>query len=211
MPGDLYGRTGLPRGGPNGGPKLWVAAHGPRALRLTGTFADGWLPTASTPQVYAEQYEIVKDAAQRADRPAPIGSLCPLVLFAQSHEQAVAALEEVPLAKLIMLVAPASLWAKHGLEHPHGPECRGFPDFLPHALDPEELRVVASRIPIEMVEDFVMIGDAHDVAARLKAFGDAGLEHVVLCDLTGLAFPPQVAAANLGQIATLCDIMHDPR
>ena len=25
-------------------PQIWVAAHGPRMLQLTGRYSDGWLP-----------------------------------------------------------------------------------------------------------------------------------------------------------------------
>src|SRR5262245_56194722 len=74
---DGVGRTGLPRDGAKGVPGVWVAAQRPRMLRLTGRYADGWLPLPSGPSDYAEQYEIVKGAAAEAGRPAPLASICP--------------------------------------------------------------------------------------------------------------------------------------
>ena len=37
-------------------------------------------------------------------------------------------------------IAPTSIWQRYGLEHPSGPRCRGYPDTIPHALDPEVTR-----------------------------------------------------------------------
>ena len=31
-------------------PEIWLAAHGPRMLSLTGQYADGWLPTKLSPE-----------------------------------------------------------------------------------------------------------------------------------------------------------------
>ncbi|MBW2271452.1 MAG: LLM class flavin-dependent oxidoreductase, partial [Deltaproteobacteria bacterium] len=44
MPQGGPGRIGVPLESAMGKPKLWVAGHGPRMLRLTGQYADGWLP-----------------------------------------------------------------------------------------------------------------------------------------------------------------------
>ena len=49
-----YARLGLPLETEAGRPKIWVAAHGPRMLRLCGQYGDGWLPAwKMTPDEYA--------------------------------------------------------------------------------------------------------------------------------------------------------------
>ena len=53
------GRTGLDR---SSVPEIWVAAQRPRMLRLTGRYADGWLPLPSRPEEYAEQLAVIRRA-----------------------------------------------------------------------------------------------------------------------------------------------------
>src|SRR5256714_5612921 len=61
---------------PNWGspPPIWLGAHGPRMLRLTGRYADGWLPSYPMEAGdYAERLSVVRSAAREAGRdPASI-------------------------------------------------------------------------------------------------------------------------------------------
>ena len=50
-------------------PEIWIAAHGPRMLRATGRYADGWLPLMhGRPADYADALERVRSAASDAGR-----------------------------------------------------------------------------------------------------------------------------------------------
>jgi len=50
-------------------PEIWVASHGPRMLRATGRYADGWFPvTHFQPEEYAAALEVVRTAASDAGR-----------------------------------------------------------------------------------------------------------------------------------------------
>ena len=51
-------------------PPVWLAAHGPRTLRLTGRVADGWLPTAHGVAAYARELARVRAAEREHGRPA---------------------------------------------------------------------------------------------------------------------------------------------
>jgi phthiodiolone/phenolphthiodiolone dimycocerosates ketoreductase len=195
---DGVGRTGLPRDGAKGVPQVWVAAQRPRMLKLTGRYADGWLPLPSSPDVYAEQYETIKRAAAQAGRPAPIASLVPATIFGDSHEAVVATLEELPIVKLIAYYLPDEVWQRYGLEHPGGPGCRGQVDLIPHHLDPSALRALAERIPIELVEELAWLGSAEEIAERIKPFAEVGATHLMLGDVTGTTYAPQDAATILG-------------
>jgi phthiodiolone/phenolphthiodiolone dimycocerosates ketoreductase len=55
-------------------PQIWIAGHGPRMLRLTGRYGDGWYPAAvDSPDDYANKLEVVRAAAAEAGRnPASI-------------------------------------------------------------------------------------------------------------------------------------------
>src|SRR5262249_24059988 len=49
-------------------PEIWIAAHGPRMMRATGRYADGWFPGTTRASEYGEQLEIVRTAASDAGR-----------------------------------------------------------------------------------------------------------------------------------------------
>ncbi|MBW2362644.1 MAG: LLM class flavin-dependent oxidoreductase, partial [Deltaproteobacteria bacterium] len=67
MPQGGPGRIGVPLESAMGKPKLWVAGHGPRMLRLTGQYADGWLPAWRTTPPGATSWQ-----SMRKRRGAPL-------------------------------------------------------------------------------------------------------------------------------------------
>lgn len=181
------GRMGLPlRAAGKDGPSVWVAGHGPRMLRLTGEYGDGWLPAWwMTPEEYGEKRAIVARSAEAAGRPTPVCSLLPFLIFAESIERAAAMFEADPLGKLFGLFAPGSIWEANGLKHPLGNESKGFIDVIIHELDPDELRDLAPTIPFEMVQQVLFIGNAAELASQFEDYARNGLEHVVIANITG--------------------------
>jgi phthiodiolone/phenolphthiodiolone dimycocerosates ketoreductase len=203
MPGEGPGRTGLDREGPKGVPEVWVAAQGgPRALRLAGQYGDGWIALEYDAGHYEEMLTKVRQAAEDADRPCPTPAAFPLTLLGPSRDSIMATIEERPLIKLLMVFADGDLWSRYGLVHPRGREARAY-HTIPHELDPAELRRLAPRIPNEMFEEWVMIGNGEEVAARLATFTEAGCEHVVLADMSVLAHPPEEVAAAMAELPHL--------
>ncbi|NIH79790.1 LLM class flavin-dependent oxidoreductase [Amycolatopsis viridis] len=71
LPGKHYTLDGARPGPPVGNPAIWVGALGPRMLRLTGTHADGWLPsmTRIPPGDLPAANRIIDAAAEAAGRP----------------------------------------------------------------------------------------------------------------------------------------------
>ena len=55
-------------------PQVWVAAHGPRMLRITGRLADGWLPTNIKPDAYADEADARSARPPRAPAATPTRS-----------------------------------------------------------------------------------------------------------------------------------------
>jgi phthiodiolone/phenolphthiodiolone dimycocerosates ketoreductase len=206
MPDGGVGRTGIDR---STLPKVWVAAMKPRTLELTGRYADGWLPLGAGTDAYAEQYGAVTAAAERAGRPLPEASLLHPMLFGESRDRVAALLEELPEVKLVAMFGPAEMWRRHGVEHPGGPDCRGQIDIIPHALDPAELRAVARRIPFELFEEFVIVGNADEVARRVKPFAEIGAVHLLLADITGTTYEPQEAQRHLSELAKLKPLLEE--
>ena len=56
---------------PSRTPEIWIAAHGPRMLRLTGRYGDGWLPivgSVTSPEDYRSKLAQIHAAAKDAGR-----------------------------------------------------------------------------------------------------------------------------------------------
>lgn len=58
------------------GPPIWLAGSGDPALRRVARLADGWLPYPVTAATYAQQRELIEQAATRSVTPALYATLC---------------------------------------------------------------------------------------------------------------------------------------
>ncbi|MBW2360080.1 MAG: LLM class flavin-dependent oxidoreductase [Deltaproteobacteria bacterium] len=181
MPQGGPARTGIPLESGMGKPRIWVGGQGPRMLRLTGQYADGWLPAWSMePRDYAAKRSVIARHAEAAGRRTPECGLFRTIFLGESRERLAEALERQPIAKLNALFIEGALWERHGIEHPAGAHSRGLVDVVVYDLDAEELRALAPRIPFELIEEFYTFGNADEVAQRFETYGPAGLEHLVL-------------------------------
>ncbi|HEV8534951.1 MAG TPA: LLM class flavin-dependent oxidoreductase [Candidatus Limnocylindria bacterium] len=205
---DGPGRLGLPRRSEAGRVKLWLAAHGPRMLRLAGTYADGWLPAfAMTPQDYGEKKAAIARHAAAAGRPEPESGLFVFFALGASREHMKEMFEAEPVSKLLALFQHAEIWRKFGLEHPWGPDSRGIVDVIPHRLDPVMLRNLAPRIPFELVEVGLLMGSVAELSERLRAYAERGCQHVVLSNLTGIVGGMPEVAARRREVFALRDAL----
>lgn len=189
-------------------PQIWVAGHGPRMLGLTGRYGDGWYPTAVvSPQEYATKLATVRAAAGEAGRdPASITpALHRFTVIARTEREARAMLETKAIRSL-GLMAPAPLWREAGSVHPFGEHFNALVDFVPDHYDRKTLEeAIAAVPPALMAEGPLLWGTPDQVATKLRAFGDAGLRHVVLAPVSGLV-SKQAALYGLwatGRIARL--------
>ncbi|NIJ10117.1 phthiodiolone/phenolphthiodiolone dimycocerosates ketoreductase [Saccharomonospora amisosensis] len=169
-------------------PRIWVAAHGPRMLELTGRYGDGWLPESGvlgTPERYARALTAVRAAAEGAGRdPGHITpALLAFVAVAPTRKRARAMLES-SLLRYWALLFPARRWQELGARHPFGPHFRGVVDLLPETYDRATLDAAVADVPPEVVESGVIVGTAEQVYQRLRELREAGLRHVVLGPLS---------------------------
>jgi phthiodiolone/phenolphthiodiolone dimycocerosates ketoreductase len=178
-------------------PEIWVGAHGPRMLELTGRYGDGWIPTVVTsPEDYAQKWQAVQRAAVQADRdPEGItASFAPFVMLARDPAEARAILRN-PIARFNALLIPAAVWRSHGAEHPLGPRFRGFIDVLPEQLDLDEVHAAIEAVPDDMAALGVMVATPDQLVARVRALAEAGLQH----------FSPYVLSSLLSRRNALYD------
>ena len=170
-------------------PEIWVAGHGPRMLQLTGRYGDGWYPTTVvSPQEYAAKLATVRAAAAEAGRNAAAitPALHRFMVVATSEREARAMLK-TKVIRALGLMAPADLWRQSGAVHPFGEHFNALVDFVPDHYDRQTMDEAIAAVPADMIAEGPLLwGSPQQVAAKLRAFGDAGLRHVVLAPVSGL-------------------------
>jgi phthiodiolone/phenolphthiodiolone dimycocerosates ketoreductase len=183
---------------PSGPPPIWVAAHRPKGLALTGRRADGWLPLATDPGDYAAMLARVRAAAAEAGRQegAVTPGLYARIVVAETAEEAVAAIDGSLLMRFIALTRPAEAYHAHGAEHPLGPGAFGLTSFLPTGYGRAEALALAEAVPLPVLRETVIHGTPDDIAAAVRRFADAGARHVQLTNMTPLAAPAMAAASE---------------
>lgn len=179
-------------------PQVWMAAHRPRGLALTGRMADGWLPLATDPDSYPQMLAAIRTAAVGAGRDpdAITPGLYARCILAESKEAAEETIDASLLLRFIALTRPAEAFAAHGAEHPLGEGVFGLTTFLPTKYGRDEALALAGAVPTEVVRETAIYGSPDDVAAQVGRFIEAGARHVQLTNMTPLAAPSQAAASE---------------
>ncbi len=194
---------GLPlyRGKP---PRLFVAAHYPRMLRLTGRFGDGWLPGQKVPaEEYRQRLATIHEAAWSAGRrPTEITAThTALVALGASREEALARALASRVCASMALGAPAAAWNAHGREHPLGPTHRGFLDLVPTRVTPDDVDRTAATMTPEIVGSVLYVGSPREICDELAPLADAGCRHFILAN-AGASFA-RSGAHDLARLASL--------
>jgi phthiodiolone/phenolphthiodiolone dimycocerosates ketoreductase len=163
-------------------PRLWLGAHGPRMLRLTGQYGDGWYPTgALSPEQYEAKLETIHAAARAASRdPGRIMPAFQVTIAAAPTAQEARAMLEHPMIRYLGLLLPASTWAEHGHTHPFGDEFNGYVDILPESYSEAELRAALAAVPVmDLADTGVIWGTPEQILRRLHDYVDAGMRYIV--------------------------------
>jgi phthiodiolone/phenolphthiodiolone dimycocerosates ketoreductase len=185
-------------------PEIWVAAHGPRMLRLTGRYGDGWYPfVATSPDDYATRLDAIRAAAREAGRDpdAITPALQALVVVAPTEAEARAMLD-AKAVRFFGLLLPAEVWRAFGLRHPLGDHFGGFVDLVPESYDRPTVEAAIAAVPREMVEGQMFWGTPAQVVAKLRAFGEAGLRYVTPA-VVSAAVSPEAASYGVRAMAAI--------
>ncbi len=176
-------------------PPIWVAAHGPRMLRVVGELADGWLPMMMTPQEYGEKAEMIREAAERVGRKAAeitLALYAPLVI-AETREECLKMMEN-PVLKGYALTLPPSAYERRGLKHPLGERFNPFADFIFTELSERVVEAV-QHIPTDLAAESFVYGTPEEVVETLKLYAEKGAEVVVLWNQTPFADPSKTGTS----------------
>lgn len=171
-------------------PKLWVAAHAPRMLGLTGRFADGWYPTQKmTADEYRQKLGMIRAAAAEAGR--PVASFEPAlqiqVALGPGRRKTLEGLMKVKPVSALGLLMPGAVWRKHGLQHPLGENFEGFADIIPNAVPPSAFAEAERVVTPELINEGISAGTVDEIVDEVKPLVDAGLRHVVIWNVGPLA------------------------
>lgn len=163
-------------------PQLWIAGHGPRMLRLTGQYGDGWYPTfPMQPAGYAAALAAIRAAARAAGRdPAQIVPGWQMLAVTGRTEREARRHLDTDIMRFLALLTPAQLWRDNGLVHPFGESFRGLVDFVPSERPLAEVRAAMHKVPLDIVAENVLWGTAEMVRERIEQYVDVGLRHIVL-------------------------------
>lgn len=169
-------------------PEIWVAAHRPRMLRITGRHADAWFPAfIFRPKDYARCLEIVQSAASDAGRDP--SSVTPAALLAvvtgRSQDDVDEALESVG-AKMYGLTASGEVWARHGVEHPMGADFTGAQDIQPQTIDEQKALEYTAKVPRSVLDEMYLTGTPDQVIEQVAEWRDHGLRYIIVANSSGL-------------------------
>ena len=169
-------------------PEIWIASHGPRMLRATGRYADGWFPAAIFHRPdYKACLDAVRTAASDAGRdPTSIRAANFFyIVTGRSRDEVDEALDSVPL-KAFGLLAPAAEWQRHGGRHPMGDDFGGFQDIIPQVLDEQTVLSYTADLPHALLRSCLLTGTAAEVVDQVAEWRDFGLEYGVFANASFL-------------------------
>lgn len=169
-------------------PQIWVGAHGPRMLELTGRYGDGWYPwEAMSPDEYARRLGVVRASAVAAGRdPEAIVAAQMLSIVTARTPAGVQRLLRTPSVRYVGLFAPGAVWARCGVKHPFGEDFRGLIDLMPHRLTKAEVREASAEVTEEILREWLLVGTPREILARVRALADAGLRHAIIFPTSAL-------------------------
>ena len=180
------------------GPQLWLGAHGPRGLAVTGRYADGWLPYLLDVDEWHAARALVQTAALEAGRdPGRITTgLQVNAVLADDHAAAHAMLEH-PAVRALALLFPDRWYRAGGWEHPLGGS--GLHSLIATRLGPA-LRTAADAIPAALVHDRIPHGTPDEIAVHVRRH--EGVEHVRLADYSMVAGTVEAESSRALRVET---------
>jgi phthiodiolone/phenolphthiodiolone dimycocerosates ketoreductase len=128
----------------------------------------------------------------------------PAVVVAPTEDEARAMLDAKAI-RFFGLILPAEIWQLFGLQHPLGEHFQGYRDILPETYDRRTVEAAIAAVPPPMMEGLIW-GTPAQVVAKLRAFGEAGLRHVVPL-VVSAAVSPDAAAYSMGAMAEIAQAL----
>jgi phthiodiolone/phenolphthiodiolone dimycocerosates ketoreductase len=167
-------------------PEIWVASHGPRMLKITGRYADAWVPALIARSDYAAGLDAVRSAASDARRdPLSIkGAWAGFAVVGRTRDDVDEALSSDAI-KSTALLAPADWWERHGVSHPLG-LAGGATDILPQLIDEQTALSYTQQVPQSLLREGLLTGTPNDIIEQAAEWRDQGVRHITLGNISTL-------------------------
>lgn len=191
-------------------PPIWVAAHGPRMLELTGRLADGWLPTVMSADDYGQRLGRILGARAAAGVTRPFeAGIWAYTVIGDSRADCLK-LFESPMYKVLALQLPAHAFERHGVKPPLGAGSYGLNDFIPSRFSREAILETLADIPPEIVGEAILHGSVDEVESDLRDLERAGCQHAVLWNISFLTDVDRLAPSFTAQAQILQRLQDAP-
>lgn len=166
-------------------PPIWIAAHGPKMLELTGKYGDGWLPAYSDPKAYKKRLDHIQRAAKKHERdPDEITPGLFTYLVVDEEHNVCDELIATPYVKNMLLTFPNSVFAEYDMTHPLGEDFYGLLDYIPTKFEKSTIMEAISKIPHKICNDTILHGTPDEIIGKIEEYAKVGLEHIVLTNIT---------------------------
>ncbi len=171
---------------PDRPPPIWIAAHGPRMLEIAAEFGDGWIPTLLAPGEYEKRLKTIKDHRKRLGRHGEFTAALWNWYVLDEDPAECERLINTPLARAFALLYPASEWKRLGYTHPFGDDFYSLRDYVPMRYDRDTTMHAIASVPNEVLHAFYTCGDVESVIHGLEEYARAGLNHLIIWNVTGM-------------------------
>jgi phthiodiolone/phenolphthiodiolone dimycocerosates ketoreductase len=158
-------------------PPIYLAAFGPKMLRLAGESADGWIPHCHTPTTYQEDLNVIKASARQAKRDLDTFSPAYYTLASISKIRAEADRNVLGPAKYFLALIPEALKKiDPSANHPGR-----IWEKIPYPKEQREtIRKIAADIPESDAYNTVIHGTAEDCIEQIEGYRKAGCNEFML-------------------------------
>lgn len=151
---------------------VYVAAMGEHNRRLTGEFADGWLPIFVPLGQFEDAYEAIETGAQRRDHSFDDIHIAPYVLACISEDEPDEARRLVKQAMSFYIGAMGDFYYNN---------VKGFgyeeaADAIRDNWENGDHTAAADAVTETMVDDFALAGTPEEAGERLRQYYDEGVE-----------------------------------
>ena len=167
-------------------PPIWIAAHGPKMLKITAEYGDGWIPTLLAPSDFGSKLKEINKHREKLGKSnsftAALWNWCILDEDPAECERIMRA----PIARAFALLHPSREWKKHGHEHPFGEDFYSLRDYIPMEYDRKTTLEAIDQVPDEILREFYLMGDSEAMIKELEEYMRQGLQHVILWNATGM-------------------------
>ncbi|MBD3404873.1 MAG: LLM class flavin-dependent oxidoreductase [Candidatus Lokiarchaeota archaeon] len=167
-------------------PPIWIAAHGPKMLRIAAEYGDGWIPTHLLPKEYGIRLRVIQNHRKKLDKTNDFTPALWNWCILDDDMSECLRMANTPIARAFALLYPSSEWKKKGFEHPFGDNFYSLRDYIPMNYDRETVLNALGQVPREILQEFYIMGDKEAIIKRMEEYTRKGLEHAILWNATGM-------------------------